>query len=181
MFTPTKMFFTKGVGRHKDYLQSFELALRNAGIEKCNIVMVSSIYPPGCKRITKEEGLKLLQPGAITFAVMARNSTNEPNRLIAASLGVAQPADENMYGYLSEHHPFGETDERAGEYAEDLAATMLATTLGLEFDPNTAWDEREKQYKMSGKIVRTFNVTQSAEGDKHGLWTTVVAAAVLLP
>jgi pyruvoyl-dependent arginine decarboxylase len=112
MFVPTRMFFTKGVGRHKDYLQSFELALRNAGIEKCNIVMVSSIYPPGCKRIPKEEGLKLLHPGAITFAVMARNSTNEPNRLIAASLGVAQPADENMYGYLSEHHPYGETDEK---------------------------------------------------------------------
>jgi arginine decarboxylase len=58
---------------------------------------------------------------------------------------------------------------------------MLATTLGLEFDPNTAWDEREKLYKMTGKIIRTFNVTQSAEGDKNGLWTTVVAAAVLLP
>jgi arginine decarboxylase len=181
MFTPTKMFFTKGVGRHKDYLQSFELALRNAGIEKFNLVAVSSIYPPGCKRITKEDGLKLMQPGAITFAVMARNATNEPNRLIAASIGVAQPAEENMYGYLSEHHPFGETDEKAGDYAEDLAATMLASTLGLEFDLNTAWDEREKLYKMSGKIVRTFNITQSAEGDKNGLWTTVVAAAVLLP
>lgn len=181
MFTPTKMFFTKGVGRHKDYLQSFELALRNAGIEKFNLVAVSSIYPPGCKRIAKDDGLKSMNPGAITFAVMARNATNEPNRLIAASVGVAQPADENMYGYLSEHHPFGETDEKAGDYAEDLAATMLATTLGLEFDSNTAWDEREKLYKMSGKIVRTFNVTQSAEGDKHGLWTTVVAAAVLLP
>jgi arginine decarboxylase len=181
MFTPTKMFFTKGVGRHKDYLQSFELALRNAGIEKFNLVSVSSIYPPGCKRIPKDEGLKLIQPGSITFAVMARNATNEPNRLIAASIGVAQPAEEHMYGYLSEHHPFGETDEKAGDYAEDLAATMLATTLGLEFDPNTAWDEREKLYKMSGKIVRTFNITQSAEGDKHGLWTTVVAAAVLLP
>lgn len=181
MFTPTKMFFTKGVGRHKDYLQSFELALRNGGIEKFNLVTVSSIYPPGCKRIPKDEGLKLMQPGAITFAVMARNATNEPNRLIAASIGVAQPAEENMYGYLSEHHPFGETDEKAGDYAEDLAATMLATTLGLEFDSNTAWDEREKLYKMSGKIVRTFNITQSAEGDKHGLWTTVVAAAVLLP
>jgi arginine decarboxylase len=181
MFTPTKMFFTKGVGRHKDYLQSFELALRNAGIEKFNLVAVSSIYPPGCKRITKEDGLKLMSPGAITFAVMARNATNEPNRLIAASIGVAQPAEENMYGYLSEHHPFGETDEKAGDYAEDLAATMLASTLGLEFDLNTAWDEREKLYKMSGKIVRTFNITQSAEGDKNGLWTTVVAAAVLLP
>lgn len=175
------MFFTKGVGRHKDYLQSFELALRDAGIEKCNLVTVSSIYPPNCKRIPKEEGLKFLQPGAITFCVMARNATNEPNRLIAASVGVAQPADTSLYGYLSEHHPFGESDERAGDYAEDLAATMLATTLGLEFDPDTAWDEREKMFKMSGKIIRTFNVTQSAEGDKRAIWTTVVATAVLLP
>jgi arginine decarboxylase len=175
------MFFTKGVGKHKDYLQSFELALRDAGIEKCNIVTVSSIFPPNCRRITKEEGLKLLSAGAITFCVMARNATNEPNRLIAASIGVAQPSDPNQYGYLSEHHPFGETDEKAGDYAEDLAATMLATTLGLEFDPSTAWDEREKLFKMSGKIVRTFNVTQSAEGEKNGLWTTVIAVAVLLP
>jgi len=181
VFTPTKIFFTKGVGRHKDYLQSFELALRDAGIEMCNIVTVSSIYPPGCKRIPKDDGVKLLSPGQITFCVMARNATNEPNRLIASSIGVAQAADEGAYGYLSEHHPFGETDERAGEYAEDLAATMLATTLGLQFDPNMAWDEREKVYKMTGKIVKTFNITQSAEGDKNGLWTTVLATAVLLP
>jgi arginine decarboxylase len=181
LFTPAKIFFTKGVGRHKDYLQSFELALRDAGIEKCNIVNVSSIYPPGCKRVPKDEGIKQLSAGQITFCVMARNATNEPNRLIAASIGVAQPSDDSVYGYLSEHHPFGETDERAGEYAEDLAASMLATTLGVQFDPNTNWDEREKIFKMSGKIVRTFNITQSAEGDKNGLWTSVVASAVLLP
>jgi arginine decarboxylase len=181
VYVPQKMFFTKGVGRHKDYLQSFELALRDAKIEKCNLVTVSSIYPPNCKRIPTEEGLKMLQAGQITFAVMARNATNEPNRLIAASIGVATPSDSTQYGYLSEHHPFGETDEKAGEYAEDLAATMLATTLGVEFDSNVAWDEREKQYKMSGKIVRSFNITQSAEGDKNGLWTTVIASAILLP
>lgn len=181
MFVPTKIFFTKGVGRHREYLQSFELALRSAGIEKCNLVSVSSIYPPGCKRIPAQEGLKLLQPGEITFCVMARNATNEPNRLIAASIGVAIPADESQYGYLSEHHPYGETDSKAGEYAEDLAATMLATTLGIDFDPETAWSERENIYKMSGKIIRTFNITQSAEGDKNGLWTTVVAAAIFLP
>jgi arginine decarboxylase len=181
VYVPTKMFFTKGVGRHKDYLQSFELALRDARIEKCNLVTVSSIYPPGCKRISADEGLKFLQPGQITFAVMARNATNEPNRLIAASIGVAIPADPAAYGYLSEHHPFGETDEKAGEYAEDLAATMLASTLGVEFDSNTAWDDREKIYKMSGKIIRTYNVTQSAEGHKDGIWTTVVASAILLP
>ena len=181
MYVPSRMFFTKGVGRHKDYLQSFELALRDAKIEKCNLVTVSSIYPPGCKRISPEEGLKMLQPGQITFSVMARNATNEPNRLIAASIGVATPADTSQYGYLSEHHPFGETDEKAGEYAEDLAATMLATTLGVDFNSDTGWDEREKLYKMSGKIVKTFNVTQSAEGDKNGLWTTVIATGILLP
>ncbi|MBU2445185.1 MAG: arginine decarboxylase, pyruvoyl-dependent [Bacteroidetes bacterium] len=181
MFVPTKLFFTKGVGRHKEYLQSFELALRNAGIEKFNLVTVSSIFPPGCKRISPQDGLKFLEPGQVTFCVMARNSTNEPNRLIAASIGAAVPADESQYGYLSEHHPYGETDSKAGEYAEDLAASMLATTLGIDFDPETAWSEREDLYKMSGKIVRTFNITQSAAGDKNGLWTTVIAAAILLP
>ncbi|TRZ63991.1 arginine decarboxylase, pyruvoyl-dependent [bacterium] len=181
MFKPTKIFFTKGVGRHKDYLQSFELALRHAGIEKCNLVMVSSIYPPGCKRITKEQGIEMLEPGQITFCVMARNFTNEPNRLIASSIGVALPSDESHYGYISEHHPFGETEKIAGDYAEDLAATMLATTLGVEFDPETAWNEREQMYKQSGKIIKTLNITQSAEGDKNGLWTTSLAAAVLLP
>ena len=181
MFIPQKVFFTKGVGRHKDYLQSFELALRDAGVAQCNLVSVSSILPPKCRRLSTPEAVKLLVPGTITFTVMARNTTNEPNRLIAASIGVAQPTDESAYGYLSEHHPFGETDERAGEYAEDLAASMLATTLGVPFDPSVDWDEREKHYKMSGKILRTFNVTQSAQGDKDGKWTSVVAMAVLFP
>ena len=181
MFKPTKIFFTKGVGKHKDYLQSFELSLRMAGIEKCNLVSVSSIFPAGCKRISKEEGIKQIESGQITFCVMARNSTNEPNRLIASSIGVALPKDENQYGYISEHHPFGEPEKIAGDYAEDIAAQMLATTLGLEFDPQTAWDEREQLYKASGQIYKTFNITQSAEGDKTGIWTTVIAAAVMLP
>lgn len=180
VFVPKKMFFTKGVGRHKDYLASFEEALRDAGIAEYNLVYVSSIFPPNCKRITREEGKKYLFPGQVVHCVMARNATNEPNRLVASSIGLAQPADPNQYGYLSEHHPFGETDEKAGEYAEDLAATMLASTLGLEFDSHAAWDEREQVYKSSGKIIRTMNYTQSAQGHKDGLWTTTIAAAVLI-
>ena len=99
---------------------------------------------------------------------------------MAASVGVAIPSDENQHGYLSEHHSFGETDEKAGEYAEDLAASMLATTLGIEFNPDTAWDEREQLFKMSEKIVRTSNITQSAIGNKDGLWTTVFAACAFV-
>ncbi|HUT22402.1 MAG TPA: arginine decarboxylase, pyruvoyl-dependent [Candidatus Bipolaricaulota bacterium] len=180
MFVPTKMFLTKGVGRHKDYLQSFEMSLRDAGIAEYNLVTVSSIFPPDCKRISRDEGKKFLKPGQIVFVVMARQAACEPNRLMCASIGLALPQDHNQHGYLSEHHSFGETAERAGDYAEDLAATMLATIVGLEFDSSAAWDEREQVYKSSGKIIRTSNITQSAEGHKDGLWTTVVAAAVLI-
>lgn len=171
-------FLTHGVGRHRDHLQSFELALRDAGIQYCNLVNVSSIVPAGCRFISREQGLKLLEPGETTYVVLARNSTKEPHRLLASSIGVAIPSEKNQYGYLSEHNSFGQTDEVAGEYAEDLAATMLATTMGIQFDPGTAWDERKNIFKTTGLIIKTTNITQSATGDKAGLWTTTIAAAV---
>ena len=177
---PKKLFFTKGVGRHKERLTSFELALRDAGIASQNLVRVSSIFPPNCKLITRKEGLKLVSPGEVVFAVIAENSTREAHRLLVSSIGVAIPADKNTYGYLSEHHSFGETEEQAGEYAEELAAEMLATTLDVEFDPDTSWDEKKEIYRISNKIVRTSNVTQSAVGDKREKWTTTIAAAVLI-
>lgn len=177
---PKKVFFTKGVGKHKHELQSFELALRNAGIEKCNLVNVSSIIPPNCKIIPKNEGIAKLRAGEITYCVMSRNKTNEPNRLVGAAIGVAIPKEKNSYGYISEHHSFGEVSKKLGDHVEDLAATMLATTLGLDFDPDKAWDERKQEYKMSGRFVRTQSIAQTARGDKNGLWTTVIAAAVFL-
>src|SRR3989338_6088847 len=177
----TKIFFTKGVGVHKENLASFEMALRDAGIEKFNLVTVSSIFPPGCKIVSRAQGLQLLNPGQLVFCVMYELRSNEPNRLMATSIGLGLPADSNQYGYLSEHKSFGETEEKAGEYAEDLAASMLATTLGVAFDPSTAWDEREQVFKASGKIIKTSNITQSAIGHKDGFWTTVLAAAVFVP
>ncbi|MEW6745253.1 MAG: arginine decarboxylase, pyruvoyl-dependent [Planctomycetota bacterium] len=178
---PKRVFFTKGVGIARERLSSFELALRDAGVAACNLVRVSSVFPPGCRILPKRDGLKLLKPGSITFVVMAEANTNEPSRLIAASIGLALPDEPGAYGYLSEHHCFGMTDEKAGDYAEDLAATMLATTLGIEFDSDKNYDERKNIYRMSGKIVTSRNITQSARGHKAGLWTTVVAVAVFLP
>lgn len=177
---PKQVFFTKGVGKHKHKLQSFELALRKACIEKFNLVRVSSIFPPQCRIITKEQGALFMKPGQVVFCVMSENATNEPNRMISASIGMAVPAEKDHYGYLSEHHAYGETEEKSGDYAEDLAATMLASTLGIEFDPEKNYDERKEIYRMSGKIVKTRNITQAARGDKNGLWTTVVAAAVFI-
>jgi arginine decarboxylase len=177
---PKMMFLIKGVGVDKNRLSSFELALREAGIERFNLVHVSSILPPQCKMVPKKDGLGNLESGQIVYCVMARNETNEPNRLISASIGVARPKDQNQYGYLSEHHAYGQTAESAGNYAEDLAATMLASTLGIPFDPEQAWDERKEVYQASGTFFKTSHICQSAEGNKNGLWTTVVAAVVFI-
>ena len=177
-FVAKRLFLTNGVGKSKDKLTSFELALRDAGIAPFNLVTVSSIFPPGAEIVSKREGLTHLKLGQIVFCVMSRAESNEPNRLLAASVGCAVPADKKAFGYLSEHHAYGQTERIAADYAEDLAASMLASTIGITFDPETGWNEREKYFKMSGKIVRTTNVTQSALVDKNGKWTSVVAAAV---
>jgi arginine decarboxylase len=177
---PQQVFCTKGVGKHANKLQSFELALRMAGIEKCNLVRVSSILPPQCKIIPRARGLKQLRPGQIALVVLAESATNEPSRMVCAGIGLAQPADGDQYGYISEHHGCGMTERRVADLVEDMAATMLATSLGIEFDPDEAYDGRKEAYLMSGKIVRTRATVQTAEGDKNGLWTTVVSSAVML-
>lgn len=177
---PHKLFFTRGVGVHKEKLTSFEMALRDAGIAYFNLVRVSSIFPPHCQVIQKEEGLLLLQPGEIVFAVISEMATNEAGRRLAASVGVARPANLDKYGYLSEHHAFGQTEQEAGDYAEDLAATMLATTLGLPFDPDKDYNERKEQYMMGGEIVDTTSITVAVNAEPNGVWTTVLCAAILI-
>ena len=177
---PRKLFLTRGVGVHKEKLTSFEMALREARIAHFNLVRVSSIFPPSCKIVSADEGLPLLQAGEIVFAVIAEMSSNEPVRRIASSIGVARPADVDKYGYLSEHHTYGQTEQEAGDYAEDLAATMLATTLGIPFDAEKDYNARKEQYFMGGEIVDTTSITMAVSAEPGGVWTTVVSAAILV-
>jgi arginine decarboxylase len=176
---PVKVFLTKGVGQHKYQLKSFEQALRQAGVAQQNLVQVSSILPPKCKVVSRENGLKCLIPGQISYCVMARADTNEHGRLVASSIGVAIPRDDNQWGYLSEVHGHGMNSQQAEDMAEDLAAGMLGTTLGFELDPDKAWSEKEQAYQASGLFIRTTNITQTARGQKD-LWTTTVAMAMFL-
>lgn len=179
-FVPKKFFLTKGVGIGREKLNSFELALRDAKVACYNLVRVSSILPPNCQQVSRDKGITYLGPGQVVFAVIAESATNEPNRLVAASIGLAIPKDRDAHGYLSEHHCHGMTERKAGDYAEDLAAGMLATTLGVRFDPDASYDEKKEIWKISDQIVKTTEITQSAEGNKDGLWTTVIAAAVFV-
>ena len=154
---------------------------RDARIAPFNLVKVSSIFPPGCRLISRTEGLKQLSPGQIIFLVMSENSTNEAHRVISSSVGVAVPNNTEHYGYLSEHHSFGQSEAEAGQYAEDLAAYMLATTLGKKFDLSQIWNEEKSIYEISEDIiVTTQNITITVQGQKD-LWTTTVSAAVLIP
>ena len=178
---PSRVFLTKGIGIAKEKLTSFEMALRNAGISALNLVQVSSIFPPECKLVKKHAGLVRLEPGQIVHCVLSKNATNEPYRQISASIGLAIPADSSKYGYISEHHSFGETGIKSGDYVEDLAASMLATILDVPFDPDKSYDERKELWRISNQIVHTRNVTQTAKGDRYGKWTTVLAAAVFVP
>ncbi len=177
---PTKVFLTKGVGKHREKLQSFEMALRDAKIARYNLVRVSSIFPPGCKILSKAEGSKLLKPGQVVYCVLSDNATNEPHRLVSAAVGLSIPKDKTHYGYLSEHHSFGQNEKKSGDYAEDLAAEMLATIIGIKFDADKAWNERKGSWAISGEIVKTTSIAQSAVGDKNGLWTTVLCGAVFV-
>lgn len=178
-FVPSNIFLTSGVGVHREKLASFEMALRDARIARYNLVHVSSIFPPHCELIPPDEGLDMLSPGQVVFSVLARSETNEPSRLIAASIGLAIPKDRSRFGYLSEHHAYGETAEHAGNYAEDLAASMLATILGIPFDSDAAWDEQREEWRLSNQIVHTTNITEAIEGPLDGRWATVLAAAIL--
>ena len=180
MYVASKLFLTKGVGHHREKLVSFELALRDAKLAPYNLVRVSSIFPPHCEIISADRGVPLLKPGQIVHAVVAECASNERHRLVASSIGVAIPRDRSKFGYLSEHHGYGESEKTAGDYAEDLAAQMLATILGIEFNADQSYDERLGVWKLSGQIVQTRNITQTSIG-RDGMWTTVVAAAVLLP
>jgi arginine decarboxylase len=177
---PREVFLTKGVGVHAEKLVSFELALRAAGIALCNLVPVSSILPPRCEVIAREEGLRRLQPGAITFCVLARMSVREVGQKVSAAIGLAIPENRDICGYISEHHGIGWDEQEAAAYAQDLAHTLLTTAIiqhpGEQGVIQVPFDE-------AGKPVLKYtkrDITQFALTERDDTWTTVVASAVFL-
>ena len=117
--------------------------------------------------------------GQVVFCVLSDNAVREQNRLIAASIGVALPRDTHKHGYLSEHHSYGETEQEASDYAEDMAAEMLATTLGIPIESSLKYDERKNYWSMQDQIVDVKTICQSAVGQKD-MWTTVVSGSILI-
>jgi len=111
---------------------------------------------------------------------MSENSTDEAQRLISSAIGLAIPRDPEQYGYLAEYEGLGETEKEARLRAEELAAEMLATKLGQNYSPQNFKRGKSNYYHLNEKLtVQTRSISQMATGAK-GLWTTTVAAAVLV-
>ena len=177
---PKNIFLTKGTGVHNEKLASFELALRSAGIASYNLISVSSILPPQCSIIDSEKGNRMLHPGQVVPVVLARSDSNKADTLVSSGVGVAIPRNRDDYGYLSEHHATGMDARQVENYVEDLAAEMLATTYGLQFDPDASWDTKRELWTIDNRIVETKSIVKVSQSDSSGKWTTVVCAAVLI-
>lgn len=178
---PKKFFLTKGVGVHEKPIRAFEEALRDAGIEICNLVKISSVIPPGCRCISREEGLPLLKAGQITFAVLAQTQTNEPDQIVSCGIAMAQPEDDTVHGYLTElEEAVGITEEDARHDVEEMAIENLATKWGLKKDGDDILDPRRRNYVLKGKKVRLDSITATAKGAQGNRYTVALTAAVFL-
>ncbi len=177
---PKAVFFVKGKGFHRSKLGSFEQALRDACIGKYNLIKVSSILPPNCIEVSKKKGLAQLRDGQVIYTVLSRANSNEYNRIAIASIGVAKPTEQGICGYLAEYHAFGVKPEKVGEFAEDLATEMLATTLNIPFNSEANYDEKQEIFKINSKIIETKNITEYATVRDENEWLTVIAAAVFI-
>ena len=178
---PARYFLTKGIGIHEQEFYSRKEALRDAGIELCNLVRVSGVIPPGCRRIARTEGIEALSPGVLTFAVQALSRTNVPGQIATAALGLALPADPQCHGYIAEAG--GVTGIEAAELAldvEERAAGNLAASWGIEPTGADALLRGRKHYEFEGREVAVESLVSSAKGQEKRLWTTVLVAAVYL-
>jgi len=180
LLVPVQAYLTRGVGVHREELVAFEIALRDAGIAAQNLVAVSSILPPACELVAREEAEKHLMPGQILHVVMSREETDEPHRAVGASIGIARPRDTSRHGFIAEHGGFGLGEDELRTHAEDLASTMLASTMGVDVDADLPPRERARLFEEAGVVDFRDSVVATARGDERGRTTCVVAAAVFV-
>jgi arginine decarboxylase len=178
---PTRFFFVKGVGTHEKDMRAFEEALRDAGVHMCNLVKISSVIPPGCKRISTEEGKRRLRPGSVIHAVIAESQTNEPGQLVGAAIGMAQPKGRERFGYLTEvESAIGREAEDLQQDVEEMALENLVTEMGFKFDGDKIMRRGKKNYDIRGNKIAVDSIVETARGEEGNKYTVVFVAAIML-
>jgi len=120
-----KAFFVtsgKAVGKVSS-LNSFDMALKEAGIEQCNLVAVSSIIPPNCEETEPTK----LPVGAITYVVLSK--AEGKGKTISAGLTWTKDV-ETGYGVVAEAS--GNMDKATTKAKLDKKIREMAKIRGLK-------------------------------------------------
>jgi arginine decarboxylase len=157
--------------------------MRQAGVAECNLVKVSSILPPGTRIISRDEGVGLLRPGNIVFAIIAQAETDEPHQRITPAIAWANPDRRGMPGYIAEVEEdlcHGKTDRTAADEVGEEAITILAEKLRTKVDPKQKWDRRKTSTRIGSTNVETGWLAASIEGPEERDGEKQFAAAIVL-
>jgi hypothetical protein len=103
---------------------------QTASLRLCRRYMTWSwcraFFRRAAKSYQKKKVSRLSNQGRSYLQFTNREGTNEPNRQVAASVGVAILAEPSMHGYLSEHHSCGET----AFFLAEAVASVSRDTIG---------------------------------------------------
>ncbi|RYY99113.1 MAG: pyruvoyl-dependent arginine decarboxylase [Chitinophagaceae bacterium] len=177
---PRRFFLTKGIGIHEQEHRAYAEALRDAGVERCNLVRVSGVLPPGCLRIARAEGLAALQPGMITYVVEARSVSRVPGGLATAGIAFACPNDVTQAGYFAATEGAGRDTHDVQQEAEERAAGELLAHWGLETEPREFVQRGQKEYEYGDQHFSVDALIASARSHESHLSTLVLVMAVFL-
>jgi len=97
---PTTYFLVSGYAEGPTLLNAFDNALAVAGIGNTNLVKMSSILPPSCRRIDPIQ----IPYGALLPVAYAEESSPQPGTPVAAAVACGVPEDPKLPGVIMEHH-----------------------------------------------------------------------------
>ena len=129
---PRKLCLTRGVGVHPDTMPGHCARRASPSSARC----ASSIFPPHRQIVPREEG-----PAAATRRDRPDRHAEcraTAGRRIAARIGVARTDRPRQVRNDSEHHTYGRPSMEAGDYAEDLAATMRPRSVSVSMPKDSS-------------------------------------------
>jgi arginine decarboxylase len=119
---PGRYFIVCGAADAQTPLNAFDGALHNAGIGDLNLVRVSSIIPPNCRKVESHT----INPGSLIAAAYASITSALPGEVIAAGIAVAIPEEPDRAGVVMEYSARGHREE-----IEEIVINMARGALEM--------------------------------------------------
>jgi len=119
MFNRTPNIYTIKAAEAEGFseLNAFDVALLKSGVGNTNLVKMSSILPPNCR---KKESIELPMGDLVPVAYAAVTSSKKGQR-IAAAVAIGIPKDKSKNGLIMEYEDYDITKEQAEEQVRKMA------------------------------------------------------------